>query len=150
MLLIPSRGLNLKFYLWVWSFAAYLIVLAYESLALDMTILPVLEKPLNNFQDFTKNNITLITDLDGMGMQFHLKSQLNEYERKAGYNALDLDTLWSGMTVDTQTEIFIDLVHKKGTHAKIFTGKQRMSVEVYFTLFINENVTFKKNGQIFF
>ena len=123
-LIIPGKGTNLKFFLWVWSFVALIIVLAYESLALDMTILPVLEKPANNYEDFAAMNITLITNfyrtqwLYGLGPDFLMSSKLDRYERKQGYEALAIDRY------EKLPNYILGLVHKRGTHAAVFIGKE--------------------------
>ena len=117
--IMPGRGLNLTLFLWLWSYSAFIIVLAYESLALDMTILPVLEPTADNFKDFADKNITLITDHYKMGMDYHMKSQENKYERKQGYEALEL----GHDTYEIYYDMLINFVHKRGSHAFIFQGK---------------------------
>ena len=122
-LVTPGKGTNLKLFLWVWSFCAYLVMLAYESLALDMTILPVLEETYDTYEDFAKNNITMITRIDDVAPYHHMRSTLDKYERKVGYEALTIDTEFSRMTWNDHHQLLIELIHKRGTHAFTFIGK---------------------------
>ena len=54
------KGSSGLLFLYLWSLVALVLAYGYESLALDMTILPVLEKPINSFEDISKRNMLFV------------------------------------------------------------------------------------------
>ena len=61
------KGSSGLLFLYLWSLVALVLAYGYESLALDMTILPVMEDPINHFEDInTKNKLLLVNQDQGV------------------------------------------------------------------------------------
>ena len=76
-------GTSLHLFLFLWSFVALVLVLGYESLALEMTIMPVVEKSVEHAQDFFELGDRKHVTLYGDGY-LNLKSA-DKYEIALGY-----------------------------------------------------------------
>ena len=111
--LIPNKGKNVAIFLIVWSWCAWILVMAFESLALDMTILPVMEDTVDSTKDILDmDKLPLVRGLflDGDTLMATL---IDLNQRKVGYQAVSL----SRDNVSAEYDALANLVYKHGTHA---------------------------------